>query len=266
MHVQGKDVIDVGLFRHYMINSILSTKATHGKKFGEIVIAIDGRNYWRKGVFPHYKAHRKAHREKSTIDYDAFYAAVNQVKHELKTVFPYKVIEVEGAEADDVIGVLASIAQEPTLIYANDGDFEQLLRNPACKQYRTITKKWIADKPLPEIEWDLFYKICKGDAGDGIPSCINPNDCFVTKTRQKPLSEKTIRDWYSNGIPPNVSERFFENKRLIDLREVPAEIKESILAEFSKEPVGSKGLIYKYLMENDLRQLAQSLMDDLGRI
>jgi hypothetical protein len=88
----------------------------------------------------------------------------------------------------------------------------------------------------------------------------------VNGVRQKPLSEKTIRDWYTNGVPPNVSQRFFENKTLIDLRETPEHIKTEILNEYAKEPLGSVGKVLKYLHHAGLTQLKSALMDDINKI
>jgi hypothetical protein len=248
-----------------MVNSILSTKIKFGHKYGDVVIAIDSKPYWRKEVFPHYKAHRKANRDASSIDWDTYYTYFNKIKQELIEVFPYRVIEVPGAEADDIIGTLALSTQEPTLIHASDGDFYQLARNPNVRQYSPIRKMWIDKKPQHELEWDLFLKIAKGDSGDGIPSCVNPNDCFVEGVRQKPLRESVVADWYANGIPEPHRVRFMENKSLIDLRETPESIKAQILEAYDKPVTGSKGKIYKWMLSSGLNQLAASFLDDLDK-
>ena len=54
----------VDLIRHVVLTSILSNKRKFAKDYGEIIIASDSRKYWRKTVFPFYKAHRAADREK----------------------------------------------------------------------------------------------------------------------------------------------------------------------------------------------------------
>ena len=36
------------LARHTILSTILSYKKKYGKKYGEVVIACDGRKYWRK--------------------------------------------------------------------------------------------------------------------------------------------------------------------------------------------------------------------------
>ncbi|NDI20929.1 MAG: hypothetical protein EBY85_06505, partial [Burkholderiaceae bacterium] len=80
---------------------------------------------------------------------------------ELRAVFPYKVIEIEGAEADDIIASLAmwscnndlsitGLIEEPKpfLIISGDHDFIQLQTHKHVKQYSPIQKKFIkADMP-----------------------------------------------------------------------------------------------------------------------
>ena len=67
-HRKDKSIdINVPLIRHMILNSIRSYKNRYGKEFGEIVIACDNRHYWRREVFPHYKAGRKKSRDDSWI-------------------------------------------------------------------------------------------------------------------------------------------------------------------------------------------------------
>lgn len=252
MHVQQTK--DIGIVRHTIITSILATKVAHSKDFGDIVIATDNKPYWRSEVFPHYKAGRKEQSEEDRL-------ILSTIRNELRDVFPYKVIEVQGAEADDIIGVAALNAVEPTLIRANDGDFHQLLKNRLVKMYRPAVKEWVPDMMPHEIEWELFLKIAKGDKGDGVPNCINPNDVFVNGVKQKTLRENTVRDWYEHGIPDNVRSRFFENKKLIDLSEIPVEMVDRIKTELSKPrgPNGGRSQIYKFLLANGLNKLSDKI-------
>ena len=109
----GKDVdVNVPLLRHMILNVIRSYKNKFSEEFGdEVVIACDNRHYWRRKVFPHYKGHRKKARAASEYDWSAIFDALNIIRNELDEYFPYPVIDVEGAEADDVIGTLAEYSQ-----------------------------------------------------------------------------------------------------------------------------------------------------------
>ena len=100
------NVLDKDLCRHLMLNSIRTSVFKFKRDYKNIIIACDSKSYWRKEVFPHYKAGRKKNRDKSTLDWAMIFEVMTEVKQELKEHFPYKVIEVDRAEADDIFGTL----------------------------------------------------------------------------------------------------------------------------------------------------------------
>jgi 5'-3' exonuclease len=63
---------------------------------------------------------------------------LSKFKQELKDNFPYKVIDVEGAEADDIIGTLVPrhIMHEDILIISSDGDFLQLQQYNEASRFK----------------------------------------------------------------------------------------------------------------------------------
>ena len=74
---------------------------------------------------------------------------------ELKENFPYKVIHLEGCEADDVIGTLVERTQEfgnyePVMIVSADKDFIQLHKYDNVDQYSYVTRKEVSD-PNPRL-------------------------------------------------------------------------------------------------------------------
>src|SRR6056300_22926 len=91
-------VVDENMIRHMALNSIRMYRQKF-KDYGELVICCDDQDYWRKKVFPYYKAHRKEDREKSTLDWNSIFKALHTVREELKEYFPYRVIRVPHAEA-----------------------------------------------------------------------------------------------------------------------------------------------------------------------
>ena len=101
--------LEVNLIRHMVINAIRSYHKKYSGDFGDLVIACDSRKYWRKEVFPYYKANRKKVRDNSGYDWNIIFDTINILKAELKEFFPYKLVEVEGAEADDIIATLVPI-------------------------------------------------------------------------------------------------------------------------------------------------------------
>jgi 5'-3' exonuclease len=256
---QGIDnSLDEGFLRHLILNSILGAR----KKFKdyETVLCIDARTYWRKEVFPYYKAQRKAAREASTFDWTTFFAQRNLILNEIKNVFPYKIIEIDSAEADDIIGVLAAEATIPTVIYAEDNDFNQLAKNPNVRLYSPIKKKFKAEHTLWELDEHLFEKICRGDSGDGIPNIMMPGNAIVEKIRQSPISTKKINTWYESGIPENLKGRFEENKLLIDLKLIPEDLKQKIRDAIEEPVLGSKAKIFNYLTSKELLKISSRFL------
>ena len=54
------------LVRHMVLNSLRGHNKKFRKEYGDMVIACDSGNVWRRQAFPNYKAGRKANREVRT--------------------------------------------------------------------------------------------------------------------------------------------------------------------------------------------------------
>jgi len=253
--------LDESLVRH-MVLMILKTHLKNFRKdYGEVVLCCDNRKYWRKEFFPFYKAGRKKTREKSDLDWHMIFDMLAKFKQELKENFPYKVIDVEGAEADDIIGTLVPrhITSENILIISSDGDFLQLqMYNTGkykVKQYNPAQKKFVvSEKPMDELK----EKIIRGDKGDGIPNVLSSSDCFVRDLRQTPISkskfEKLMEKNYGDWEDENARIGFSRNQTLIDLRNIPDDIKEKIINNY-EETIPVKGKILDYFIANKLKNL-----------
>ena len=133
--------------RHLVLNSIRAYRTKYKQKYGEIVICTDFHSSWRKNVFPNYKAHRKAAREKQKeekgLDWSALFDTISRIIVEIDTFFPYKVIKVAHAEGDDVIAVLAKSFKEKSLIISSDNDFSQLYKYKWVKQFSPMKHKML---------------------------------------------------------------------------------------------------------------------------
>lgn len=250
------------LIRHMILNIIRTHLRNFRKDYGEVVLCADNRKYWRKEYFPFYKAGRKKSRSNSDLDWHLIFDMLSKFKQELKDNFPYKVIDVEGAEADDIIGTLAPrhVMHEDVLIISSDGDFLQLQmyngRGPhTIKQYNPTQKKFIvSDDPVRELK----EKIINGDRGDGIPNILSPSDTFVREVRQKVMSEakltKFMAEEYTNyDETPKIG--FTRNQVLIDLRMIPEDIQTKIINTYDETKPASKGKILDYFIANKLKNL-----------
>jgi len=248
-----------------VLNIIRNHLRSFRAEYGEVVLCSDNRKYWRKEFFPFYKAGRKKTREKSDLDWHLIFDMLAKFKVELKENFPYKVLDIEGAEADDIIGVLAPMAvkNENVLIISSDGDFLQLqmynseFNNPhTIKQYNPALKKFlVSNNPAEELK----EKIIKGDKGDGIPNVLSPSDCFVRDLRQTPITkgklDKMMAENYGDWTDDTAKTGFSRNQVLIDLRSIPDDIKTKILNSYEETVPASKGKILDYFIANKLKNL-----------
>ena len=264
--VTQKMDIDENLVRHMILNSIRMHRSKHRAKYGEVVICADGFKNWRKDVYPQYKFKRKADRKVSKIDWKDLFRITNMVLEEIKENFPYKVVECDRCEADDIIGVLCEDAQEfgrgqDVMIISGDKDFAQLQKYSNVSQYSPITRKYIKE-PTPRKQ--LIELILKGDTADGVPNVLSGDDVFVDGTRQTPLRknilDKLISDPKSQG--EEVYRNYLRNKKLIDLAETPKDIKEEIIYNYeNQDKRANKGKVFPFLIEKQCRLLLDDLQD-----
>jgi len=249
--------LEEGLIRHLILNIIRTHVKNFKEEYGEVVLCCDNRKYWRKEYFPFYKAGRKKTREKSNLDWNLIFNMLDKFKKELRESFPYKVIDVENAEADDIIGTLAPrhSIHGKVLIISSDGDFLQLQKFKNVKQYNPIQKKFIKSVN-PALE--LKEKIIKGDKGDGIPNILSPSDCFVRDLRQKPITkgmlEKLLSEEHTKW-DENSMIGFSRNQMLIDLNMIPSDIKDKIINTYEETKPATKQKMLNYFIEHKLKNL-----------
>ena len=257
-----KDIeIEINLLRHMVLNTIRSYHSNFKKEYGEMVIACDNKKYWRKDIFPYYKANRKKAREDSGYNWNSIFEAINTIKQELKDYFPYRVIEVDRAEADDIIATLCKHLEEPVLIVSGDHDFVQLQRHPNIKQWSPITKKFIKCEISPDQF--LFEHIIKGDKGDGVPNVLSNDDSIIKGERQKPIQSKKMSEWFLNPTsrPTDVIfiKNFDRNQKLIDLTSIPEDIEKSILNTFHIYSIKDRSMILDYFIQHKMKNLLESI-------
>ncbi|MCH2575145.1 hypothetical protein MK131_10200 [Candidatus Poribacteria bacterium] len=255
--------VNEDLIRHMVLNSLRAYKVKFEGKYGEMVICCDGRNYWRRELFPYYKAGRKQDRASSTLDWTLIFETLNKIRDEIKEYFPYVVIDVEGAEADDIIAVLVQNKSpfDATLILSGDKDFMQLQKHHNVDQYAPVQKRFVKTDDA-----DAFLKeqILRGDRGDGIPNCLSPDDVFVRGARQKPISKKKLGLWMEQS-PDEYSEDvlrgFKRNQSLIDLEFVPEHLREQILELYSQSESGDRSKLFSYFVKHKLKNLMENIQE-----
>ena len=264
---RGSDNEKKDLIRHVALTSIKAYKKKYGKDYGDIVICCDGRNYWRKEVFAHYKGLRKKARDASDLDWGLIFDTLSEIREDLKEHFKYKVIHVDRCEADDVIAILAESTQEfgqhqNVMIVSSDKDFKQLHKYDNVKQYSPMLKKLVTVNKKELHAW-LVEHIVKGDSGDGIPNILSKDDVFMLGERQKPVSSKRLQEFIDNGFTACKTDderrNWQRNIGLVDFSYIPEDIKESVLSAYEVPARGDKNAIMNYLIKNKCRLLLNEI-------
>ena len=267
VQINGRNAVELSesLVRHMVLNSLRG----HYKRFrdyGEMIIACDSGNVWRREVFPNYKAGRKKVRDKSGHDWTKIFEIMSKIKNELKEHMPYKVIEIDTAEADDIIAALVKksyYTNQNVLILSGDKDFIQL-HNNRVKQYNPVLNKFVGKGETPSIY--IKEHILKGDRSDGIPNVLSDDDVFVEGRRQRPLTKKKIESWVNESIwskkmlmtfTEEEQKNYDRNRKLIDLSLIPPELEAKIYNEFDEVKVAHRSKILNYFITRKLKTLIE---------
>lgn len=268
------------LIRHATLSTLKSYKKKYGKEYGEMIICCDGRKYWRRDVFEHYKANRKKARDNSDLDWHLIFDTLSEMRDDIAKHFPWRVVHVERAEADDIIAVMTEwaqsndlfadgLVQEPQkiLILSSDKDFKQLQLEPFSsgnvRQWSPMQKKYIQASKQEVIDFTIEH-IVKGDTGDGIPNILSKDNVFVAGERQKPVSAKRLAEFLQKGVDACRSDEekrnWDRNTKLIAFDNIPSDVKESILSHYlNNKPVGDKMSVMNYLIEHRCRLLLDEI-------
>tara|TARA_B100000575_G_scaffold102495_1_gene81687 strand:+ start:2920 stop:3759 length:840 start_codon:yes stop_codon:yes gene_type:complete len=259
MNMRRSNTVDEGMVRHMILNSIRMYRQQFHNDYGEVVLTYDSKHYWRREIFPQYKAGRKKGRENDKKDWDAIFNCLNKIKAEFKENLPYKYLEVYGAEADDIIATLCKNYSEKIMIISGDKDFIQLQKYPNVEQFSPILKKYVnGHDPNTYIK----EHILKGDTSDGIPNVLSPDNTFVDGLRQRPLGRKKIENWLSKDIDDlhdEVKRNYQRNDKLINLDNVPEILEKVIMDEFTKAPCGDRSKLLNYFIQSRLKNLTNEI-------
>lgn len=227
----------------------------------EVVLAVDGKGYWRKKIYSEYKAHRKDKRDTDVFPWEDYYEYMDEFTADIKKHFPFKILRIDWVEADDIIGVLTRMLPDDktNIIVTSDKDFIQLLSNSNVKLYDPMKREYVeVDDPKRELQ----IKIITGDKSDNIPN-IKPR--VGVKTAEKLLDdpdkfEALLEETYTIGEEESeisVRDNFKRNGRLIDMGKIPRKIQQRILDRYNDCEINNiSGMTFmKFCMRNRLRRL-----------
>ena len=266
-HASEND-IDESIIRHMFLNSIRFNRKKFHEEWGEIIICCDSKNVWRKDFFPYYKANRKKSRNESDIDWNKLFTVVHKIRDAISEFFPYKVINIDRCEADDIIatiiheeGVELNNGSEKFLVLSGDKDYIQLHSYANVGQYDPVRKRWIRnDEPHKYLKEHLL----KGDTGDGVPNVLSSDNCLAVGERQRPMTSKrlyALLEAGEEGMNEEILSAYHRNRMMIDLKEVPQKYKDLILdAYYENKEVGREHL-FNYFVKNKLKNLITDIQD-----
>ena len=254
-----EDGINIDSVRRSIVRVLARIQKQFGSEYGKMVLCYDDKNYWRSQVFPYYKKNRKQERETSKYDWDLVFSVLNTIRDEIRRYLPYYVIQVQGAEADDVIATLCrrNHSSDKILILSADKDFIQLQRYASVKQYDPIRNRWIEnDDPVQYLQ----EHIIRGDRSDGIPNILTCDDAIVNNKAQKKMSKDKISalasmkpEDFTNYIRLRNWKR---NSELIDFSKIPTNIVDNIIMTFNKYRVNSS-VNLQYFIDNNIQDLIE---------
>ena len=268
VQIGGKSTVEPDLVRHMVLNSLRSYRTKFTEEFGELVLCYDNKTNWRRDVFPNYKHSRRKDRKSSKLDWNAIFDTLHLIRDELTEYFPYKVLEVENAEADDIIAsVVFHVASEPknyekVLVLSGDKDFIQLQKHNFVTQYSPIQKKFMnGENPTTYIKTHIL----QGDRSDGVPNFLSPDNTFVDELRQKPISKRKLETWIDlepeDFCNENMMRNYHRNRTLIDLDYIPKEIVDLCIKTFVDAEHKDRKNLLNYFVKYRLRNLTENIGD-----
>jgi len=264
----GNKNVEPDFVRHMVLNSLRSYRSKFQGEFGELVLCYDNKTNWRRDYFPNYKHSRRKGRKESKLDWNNIFDTLHMIKDELIEFFPYKVLEVDNAEADDIIAsVVFHVASEPknyekVLILSSDKDFIQLQKHNFVSQYSPIKKQFI-NGVCPHTY--IKEHVLKGDRSDGVPNFLSPDNTFVDELRQRPISKRKLETWIElepeDFCNEDMLRNYQRNRTLIDFNYIPDDIKQKCINTYLDTPEGSRKHLLNYFIKNKLKSLMENIGD-----
>jgi len=266
---------DYMLWRYNIFNSIYQSLWKHNNP-KELIIAVDDRSSWRKSYFKRYKESRKKQRDKSDVNWKELFKQLDMLVSDLKHYMPFKVIKIRSAEADDVIGVLATVMNDNCVIISNDEDYLQLcsdrvrIYNPGHKEYSECKdpQGFIRKKSyMGQKKDDIFNIITPDDWGQTPETEGKRKPGFGEVAFEKVLKEGTQKwlekthknKWYGEI---DVKANLKRNKILMDFNYIPQTIKGRVCDAYNNYTFPPPSNIYQFFKKYNMR----GFLEDFNKV
>lgn len=221
----------------------------------EVVLALDSTSgYWRRDIYPPYKADRAMKRSQSDIDWDRAYAEFEKLTAAISEFTPWRVLKVNKCEADDIIYTLTVMDDKPSIIYSSDSDYLQLVSDNVVvyqphkavyAEFPMMCKFSGGEVVCRDTEEFLRYAILTGQGGkDNVYNVKTPADwqADASHKRKPGFGIKAATNYVSAD---NMLERlehdgllsnYERNRTLIDMRCLSAELQAEICRAYNAVP------------------------------
>jgi hypothetical protein len=290
--INGSADIKLGMAFHITLNSI--KKAWTDFDGSHLVFCLEGRS-WRKDYYAPYKRNRAESRaaasEREQEEDRIFWEAFDTFKDFIAEKTNATVLQNPQLEADDLIaGFIQSHPHDDHVIISTDSDFIQLIA-PNVRQYngisettythegifdkkgkRVIDKKTNVEKDLIDPEWILFEKCMRGDPTDNVFSAypkVRKNkllEAYNDRNRRGfAWNNLMLQRWVDhNGEEHRVLDDYERNRRLIDLKHQPDDIKqiinETIATKSQPKNISQVGIrLMKFCNLYDLKRITENI-------
>ena len=268
-----EDVVTEGMLRHLILDTIRFNVLKFKNEYPEVILAMDNSKmgYWRRDIAHYYKMNRKKKRDEDVRDWEMIFGLIHKVTEELKENMPYKVLDLQKTEADDIIAVLSkkfTAEGRKVLLVASDGDYTQLHGLPGLRQWSPIEKSWKKCKHGSPYK-DLMYKLIKGDAKDGVAGIKSRSDYIISKLdgeRAPAITKKFLEEIYNAADPVELlteqeKARYNENQMLIDFNFIPDYISNPILKAYDEVQAAPRMKMYPYFVRSQLMKMIEKISD-----
>ena len=161
-------------FKYDYIRTVESLAKSYNA--GQIIVLADGGSFYRKEIFPEYKANRKEkyadQTEQEAKEFEMFMAEFSNTLTLIKEKYP--VFQFKGVEADDIAAyIVKEFDYDDCWLISSDKDWDLLISDKVSR-FSTVTRKettvhnWDEhyDFEIPDY---ITFKCLTGDKGDNVP-------------------------------------------------------------------------------------------------
>ena len=166
----------------YYTNDYVKTVESLAKSYncGNIIVLADGGSYYRKNLYPDYKANRKdRYKDQTEVEKEEFTQFLAEFANAFKRLQSrgHLILKQRGLEADDlaawIVGKRREFGVGETWLISSDRDWDLLIDDDVSR-FSTVTRKETTVENWDEHynfdkEMFLTFKCLAGDQGDNIP-------------------------------------------------------------------------------------------------